>query len=157
MASIDALIGAPMPVAMLAARLSAAAKASADAVTAQVATCETHLAGYTNAAMYVAAAGGVPANDPVKTAFTAMAAANGLTPAAFAELCDALSATAMTLSSTLATLQGAAAKATTAADLVTALTAYETALTSLIGQMNAAGLTVTIEAPAAISIAGINA
>ena len=145
------------PLAQLAAQLVSAGKAACDAVTAQILTCETHLAGYTNAAMYVAATGAAPASGPAQAAFAALAAANGMTTSVFATLVAELSASAMNLSGILATLQGAAVKAAAPADLAAALTAFESAIGAEVAGLNGAGLTAAIKAPAAISIAGINA
>ena len=106
--ALASMIGAPMPITVLAARLCAAAKLTADAVTTQIATCETHLTGYTNAVAWTIAAGGAPTVDPGKTAFATMATANGFSASAFASLVLALSASAMTLSAMLTTLYAAA-------------------------------------------------
>ena len=84
--------------------------------------------------------------------------AAGITdPAAFAKVVTTVSLASMRLSTILGTLQGAAVAAKAKSDLSTALTAFETALGDFVASLNAAGLTITINAPAPIVIAGLAA
>jgi hypothetical protein len=156
-AQIAAALAAPEPQANLASELMAAAQAACNGITTQIVPDPTHQNAYVNAAAIVGPSATVPTVNPAASSFAAMAAAFGIAPQAFATLVSNVAAISMSLSSTLATLETAAAAATTAAQLATALTAFETALAALVTQINGSGLTITITAPAAINIAGINA
>jgi hypothetical protein len=145
------------PVPELAAALKAAASTACAALTAQIVPDVTHQNAYVNAAAMVGPSATVPTVPPVSTAFGALASAFGQQPQAFATLVVAISAASQTLSAILTTLSTAASAATTSAQLASALAAFEASLASLVTSINAAGLTVAVVAPAAISIVGINA
>ena len=160
--ALAAALAAPEPppsVTKLATRLVEAAAAACATISAQVIPDQVHRDAYTNAATIVwANAGAAPTTDPAKTLFAQQAAAAGITdPAAFAKVVTTVSLASMRLSTILGTLQGAAAVAKTPSDLSAALTAFAKALGDFVASLNAAGLTVTIDAPAPIVIAGLAA
>ena len=159
-AAIAAALAAPEPapsLATLAADLVAAASAACDAVYGQVAPDAKHATAYSNAAAVVGPAAVVPTADPAKSAFVLMAASFGFAsnPQGFATLVTNVAAASMTLSAILGALEAAAAKAATPADLAAALGTFETALGSLVATLNGAGLTITVTAPAAITVTGL--
>lgn len=137
----------------------ACAGAATNAVIAQVVPDQTHLTAYLNAASCVGPSATVPTVEPLKSAFGALASANGFgsSPAAFASLVVQVSALSLSLSALLTSLTASTAAAKTAADLAGAVQTFESGLSSLVAALNAAGLTVTISAPAAIKVAGLNA
>ncbi|WP_158809198.1 hypothetical protein, partial [Beijerinckia sp. L45] len=150
-------VAVPPTQTQLAASLTAAARASSNSITNQIAATETHLAGYQSAANMVRAANGVPSADPDKTAFANLATAIGLPATTLAGVVLAMDATSVGNLAILMTLEAAAAAATTAAQLATALSTFEVAIAAEVAALNKAGLTTTIVVPAAIIIADINA
>lgn len=145
--------------AQLAEALVAAASAVAGSVTSQVAPDQTHLAAYVNAALIVGPSATVPSGGLVGNAFTALATANGFGSdlQAFATLVVNVAAASLTLTAAYSTLVGAVQSAKTASDLAAVLSAFEDAVGAVVSGLNAAGLPITISAPAPISIRGINA
>lgn len=147
----------PPTQAQLAASLAAAASAACTHVIAQIYPDAAHQAAFQNAASIVNGNGGAaPAVDPLAKKFENLAAIYGLSASAFATLVVAMQGASFDLSAALATLNGAAADATTPAELAAALTSFETALAAALVEINAAGLPITIAAPAPIIIAGVN-
>lgn len=136
-----------------------AGAAATNAIAGQVAPDQTHLAGYLNAAAALGADATVPTADPLKGAFTALAKANGYGAdlPGFARLVIGVASISLSLSAVLTTLNAAAAEAKAPADLAEAITAFESSLADLVGSLNGAGLTITIEPPPPISIPGVNA
>lgn len=138
--------------------VGAACVRAANAVLTQIYPDPVHQSAGQNAAMMAAIAGGAPASSsPFYAQFNAFAAVYGVTPAALATLATALTNQSLALSGALITLQAAAAAAANAGALATALSAFETTLGSIVTACNAATPPTAIVAPAAISIAGVNA
>jgi hypothetical protein len=136
----------------------AAASVAAAAVTAQIFTDPAHQAAAQNAAMIVATSGGAPASSsPFYAQFNSYAAAWGMTPANFSTLITVMTNQSLALSGALNALSAASTAATTPTQLATALATFETAIGNVVTALNAAGGPVTIIAPAAISIKGVNA
>lgn len=150
----------PVPVAnvaTLAGSLIAAASAACATIIGQAVPDATHQLAYLNASGMLGGTTTPPTNDPPKTAFNAMASANGLTPAAFAVVVSTFASQSLQLSVALAMLENASAAATTSAQLATALSVFQAAISSVVTALNAANPPVPIVAPAAIVIVGINA
>lgn len=148
----------PPTQAQLAAAVTAAAAAAANAVLAQIYTDPVHQAAGQNAAMIAAIAGGAPVSGSLfYAAFNGYATLFSVTPAALATLAITLTNESMALSVALSTVEAAASAATTTAQLSAALTAFETAISAVVAAVNAASPPVTLTAPAAISIIGVNA
>lgn len=147
------------PVSDLASDLMTAASGACSAITAQVIPDPTHQLSYTNAATIVwASGGGAPTAEPAKTIFAQQALASGIAdPAIFAKVVTAVSLGSMQLATILGSLREAARNAQSPNDLGAALSAFEATLNGFVSQLNAAGLTVTVAAPPAIVISGINA
>lgn len=143
----------------LATSLVAAADAACDAVTAQIIPSATYSQAYQNAATIVWANGGkAPTADPQKTIFAAQGASVGINdPDAFAQVVTAVSLGSMQLAAILATLKGTALRAKSINGLNGALSTFEQSLGEFVSHLNAAGLTVTVEAPPTIAVPGLTA
>ena len=149
---------APSPPAPTQAQLQAAVISAASSVCAQITNAVAPDAAHANAYQIAAGAlsnGVVPSSGPVASWLASYAAANGQSEAQVVGAVLAGASAALGLSSALATLEAEASAATTSAQLVTALTAFEASIASILAAMASGG--VTVAAPAAISIAGVNA
>jgi hypothetical protein len=173
---LNTALGLPTPIEALASRLVAAAAAAATAVSAQVVPDSTHLTAYLNVAAIVGPAATLPTVEPWKTAFASLATANGFGAdlQGFATLAVSVGAMSASLSALVTSVSAAAHQATASvaaatadkaaaayqaavSSLEAALETFSSGLAALVAALNGAGLTVTIAAPAEISIAGINA
>ena len=147
-----------LTLANLQAALVAAASGACAAILSQIYTDPAHQAAGQNAALIVAASGGAPAStSPMYAAYNAYASAWGMTPSDFASLISVLTQQSLALSGALIALEAASAAATTAPQLASALSTFETAIAAIVTTVNAASPPVTMLAPAAISIKGVNA
>ncbi len=144
--------------AQLVAALNAAASAACAFIVGQTFPDPSHQTAFQNAAAIVNGnAGAAPTTGVLATKFASLATVYGLSASAFATLVVAMQGASLDLSTALTTLWAAAAAATTGAQLATALTAFETAIGNVVAEINAAEPPGPTVAPAAISIAGINA
>jgi hypothetical protein len=142
----------------------AAASSVCSAIVGAVFAGPTQQAAFSNAGMMVAANGGsAPSTGAAGTAFTALATAYGMSQSAFATLVSAMQLASLSLENSLATLVFAATAAATNDALSAAITAFETSVGVIVTSVNAAitatnsPALVAIEAPATISIKGVNA
>jgi hypothetical protein len=138
--------------------LSAAASAACSFISNQIVPDTVHQNAYQLAAGMVGPSATVPAVAPVSTYFAAMAASFGFQPQAFATLVVAITASAFQLSAILAAVESVANNpASTPAQLAAALSTFETSIAAFVTSINSAGLAITVVAPPAIVIPGINA
>ena len=147
----------PDTVAFLAAILLKQASAACDAIVAQVANNQTRTSCYMLAYSLVGANGASPSVDPAKTVFANLATAKGMQPQQLATLIAGIALAPLQIDTVLSTFESAVANASGATELATALNTFETSLSAEVTSLNAAGLTTTITAPPAISVAGVNA
>lgn len=143
-------------VARLRPELAGAVAAACDSITGQIAASETQMAGFQNAARVVSVDGTPPTAGPAASAFDALAASYGMTPAALATLVSEVGAVSMQLLALQSGTGAQAAGARSAADLAAALTGFEAGLAAIVQGLNGAGLKIAIVAPAPIKIVGIN-
>ncbi|MDR3488827.1 MAG: hypothetical protein P4M05_28480 [Bradyrhizobium sp.] len=151
-----AIVVTPLTAAQLAPSLVSAASAACSNIINQITPDDTHQYAFTNAASILNGNGGVaPTTGPLASKFASLAASFGESVANFAILVNDVQGASLDLGAAQAALKSAAAAATTATQLAAALTAFETALAAVVSEITTAGVTVT--APPAITISGINA
>jgi len=141
-----------------------AASVACSTIVAAVFAGPTQQAAFSNAGMMVAANGGAaPSTGAAGTAFTALASTYGMSQAAFAVLVSAMQLASLTLENALATLVFAATAAASNEALAAAISAFETSVGGVVTAVNSAitaansPALVAVEAPATISIKGVNA
>lgn len=127
------------------------------AITAQVAPSSTHMTAYQNALAILGPSITLPTVDPLMTQFNDMASKLGLTPAAFANVVVHVTSSSFALASALMTIESTVAASNTTTQLATAISTFTNTVAGVINTLNSSGLTVTVTAPPAISIVGVNA
>jgi hypothetical protein len=148
----------PPPQAQLAANLISAASRACSTIVGQIFPDAAHQSAFQNSAAIVNGSGGsAPASGVLATKFAALASVYGLSASAFAALIVVMQGASLDLSAALGTLTAAAETATTSGQLATALAVFETAIGAVVAEINAGSPPTQIVAPAAITIAGINA